>query len=134
MIFMIRDYLLNKSFTEKQVHFELFNTGNLKKTTKRKKQVNGLESAITILEGGKSFKFKIPQGSDNLLDAALKQSADLPYACKGGVCCTCKAKLVEGAVDMEVHYGLEEEEVEQGYILTCQAIPKSEKIVVNFDE
>lgn len=136
MIFMIRDYLLNRKFDEKQVHFELFNTGKLKPN--KAKFVPNLEnqkaSNITILEGGKSFKFEIPQGSDNILDAALKQSADLPYACKGGVCCTCKAKLQEGTVDMDIHYGLEAEEIEQGYILTCQAIPTSEKIVVNFDE
>lgn len=134
MIFMIRDYLLKKGFTEKQVHFELFNTGNLPKKAVKKKVTTDLESEVTILEGGQSFKFSIPQGSDNILDAALNQSADLPFACKGGVCCTCKAKLVEGTVDMEVHYGLEDEEVAQGYILTCQAIPTSKKIVVNFDE
>ena len=134
MIFMIRDYLLAKDFTEKQVHFELFNTGSQKKKKKTEAVVvEGENSAITILEGGKSFKFTIPQNSDNILDAALKQSADLPFACKGGVCCTCKAMLVEGTVNMEVNYGLEKEEIEQGYILTCQALPTSEKIVVNFD-
>ena len=64
------------------------------------------------------------------LDAALKQGADLPFACKGGVCCTCKARLLEGEVEMDVHWGLEEEEIEQGYILTCQVHPKTEKVVV----
>jgi ring-1,2-phenylacetyl-CoA epoxidase subunit PaaE len=68
-----------------------------------------------------------------ILDAALKQGADLPFACKGGVCCTCKARLIQGEVDMEVHWGLEEEEIEQGYILTCQSHPKTETVVVDFD-
>jgi len=63
----------------------------------------------------------------------LQQGADLPYACKGGVCCTCKARLVEGKVEMDVHWGLEDEEIAQGYILTCQSHPKSEKVVVDFD-
>jgi ring-1,2-phenylacetyl-CoA epoxidase subunit PaaE len=72
-------------------------------------------------------------GSQTILDAALKQGADLPYACKGGMCCTCKAKLVEGEASMEVNWGLEDEEVRQGFILTCQAIPTSEKLVVDFD-
>ena len=67
------------------------------------------------------------------LDAALEQGADLPFACKGGMCCTCKAKLVEGEVSMDIHWGLEEEEIEQGFILTCQSHPKTEKIVVDFD-
>jgi ferredoxin len=58
----------------------------------------------------------------------------VPFACKGGVCCTCKAKLVEGKVDMEVNYALEKEQVEAGYILTCQAIPLTETIVVDFDQ
>lgn len=73
------------------------------------------------------------QKGDAILDAALKHGADLPYACKGGVCCTCRAKLVEGEVDMEVNYGLEPDEIEQGFILTCQSHPKSEKVVVDFD-
>ena len=90
-------------------------------------------SEINVKEGGKNFKFTIPKGSDNILDAALAKSADLPFACKGGVCCTCKAKLIEGEVDMEFTYGLEQEEIDEGYVLTCQAIPLSPKVVVDFD-
>ncbi|HEY0355540.1 MAG TPA: 2Fe-2S iron-sulfur cluster-binding protein, partial [Flavisolibacter sp.] len=71
--------------------------------------------------------------SQSILDAALKQGADLPYACKGGVCTTCKAKLLQGQVKMDVNWGLEPDEVEQGYILTCQSHPVSDKIVVDFD-
>jgi ring-1,2-phenylacetyl-CoA epoxidase subunit PaaE len=82
---------------------------------------------------GRSFDFDLGFDSDNILDAALKQGADLPYACKGGVCCTCKAKLLEGEVEMEVNWGLEHEEIEQGYILTCQSHPKTEKVVIDFD-
>jgi ring-1,2-phenylacetyl-CoA epoxidase subunit PaaE len=63
----------------------------------------------------------------------LKQGADLPYACKSGVCTTCKAKLLEGEVEMDVNYGLEPEEVAEGFILTCQSHPRTEKVVVDFD-
>ncbi len=70
---------------------------------------------------------------DSILDAALKQGADLPFACKGGVCCTCRAKLVEGKVHMDVNYALEKEEVEQGFILTCQSHPLTEEVVIDFD-
>jgi ring-1,2-phenylacetyl-CoA epoxidase subunit PaaE len=66
------------------------------------------------------------------LDAALKQGADLPYACKGGVCTTCKAKIVEGRVRMEVNWGLEPDEVENGFILTCQSHPTTEKVLGGF--
>jgi ring-1,2-phenylacetyl-CoA epoxidase subunit PaaE len=69
-----------------------------------------------------------------ILDAAQKAGGDLPYACKGGVCCTCKAKVMEGTVRMVINYALTPEEVESGYILTCQAHPTSEKVVVSFDE
>ena len=97
------------------------------------KKYEGLTSNITIREGGKTSSFKIAQGSDNILDAALAHSADLPFACKGGVCCTCKAKLVKGKVDVIVNYGLEEEEIKNGYILTCQSVPVSDDIIVDFD-
>lgn len=133
MIFLIRDFLKEKGVDEEKVHFELFNTDGAAPSKKKRTIDNSLLSQITIIEGGKNFKFSIPRGSDNILDAALNKNADLPFACKGGVCCTCRAKLVEGEVDMEVNYALEKSEVEAGYILTCQAIPLSEKVTVDFE-
>jgi ring-1,2-phenylacetyl-CoA epoxidase subunit PaaE len=83
---------------------------------------------------GRSFDFDLSMNSETvILDAALQQGADLPFACKGGVCCTCKAKLMEGEVVMDVHWGLEEEEINKGYILTCQSHPKTERVVVDYD-
>jgi len=64
----------------------------------------------------------------------MSHGMDLPYSCKGGVCSTCKALLVEGEVDQDITHGLEESDLKRGYILTCQAHPISEKVVVNFDE
>ncbi len=133
MIFMIRDFLQAKGVNPKSIHFELFGTSTPQKQIKRKVAANASNCAVTILEGDKSFNFNLLQGSDNILDAALKQNADLPFACKGGVCCTCRAKLVEGSVDLLVNYALEQEELDAGYILTCQAIPTSEKVIVDFD-
>ena len=95
---------------------------------------SGPKSKISVKLDGRSFDFDLSLTSDiTILDAALKQGADLPFACKGGVCCTCKARLLEGEVSMDVHWGLEDEEIEQGYILTCQSHPKTEKVVVDFD-
>jgi len=91
-------------------------------------------SDITVREGGKNFKFKMARDSESILEAALRHNSGLPFACKGGVCCTCKAKLLEGKVEMEVNYALEKEQVEAGYILTCQSIPLTENIVVDFDQ
>jgi ring-1,2-phenylacetyl-CoA epoxidase subunit PaaE len=75
----------------------------------------------------------MPFDGETILEAALKQGADLPFSCKGGVCSTCKAKLLAGKVDMDTNYALEQEEVEQGYILTCQSHPRTEKVVIDFD-
>ena len=95
---------------------------------------SGPKSKVTVKLDGRSFDFDLSFTNDTpILDAALQQGADLPFACKGGVCCTCKAKLVEGEVTMDVHWGLEEEEVKQGYILTCQSHPKTGRVVVDFD-
>ena len=70
---------------------------------------------------------------DNILDAALGAGADLPFACKGGVCSTCKCKVEEGSVEMKLNYALEEDEVAQNLVLSCQAVPTSDKVKVNFD-
>lgn len=135
MILSTRDFLKEKGVAKDKIHFELFHAEGAKPEVRQQlsQQYEGKQSEVTILEGGKSLRFLTPQGKGNILDIALSNSADLPFACKGGVCCTCRAKLLEGEVKMLVHYGLEEEEIEAGYILTCQALPISEKVVVDFD-
>ena len=136
MIFSVKDWLLSKGVEAKKIHFELFNTtvsGELKKQTQIADTATDASSDITINLDGRSFGFKLPYNSSSILDAALQQGADLPYACKGGVCTTCKAKLIEGKVDMDINYGLEPEEVAEGFILTCQSHPRTEKVVVDFD-
>lgn len=138
MIFSVKDYLESIHVPSPKIHFELFTTpgqsitANVRKTERNE---TGPASAITVKLDGRSFDFKLPvNSSSSILDAALQQGADLPFACKGGVCCTCKAKLLEGKVEMDVHWGLEEEEIAKGYILTCQSHPLTEKVVVDFDQ
>lgn len=136
MIFCVRDFLLEKKISEKKIHFELFTTAGTKKkpTTAKPGNLPGPKSAITVKVDGRKFDIPLSFNSElSILDAALQHGADLPYACKGGMCCTCKARLVEGEVEMDVHWGLEHEEIEKGYILTCQSHPKTEKVVVDFD-
>lgn len=134
MILMVRDFLTDKGVDKGKIHFELFNTsGATAKKIEIDPALKGKTSEVTILEGGKSFVFDVATGEDNILDAALKNNADLPFACKGGVCCTCRAKVVEGSVDMKINYALEEDEVAAGFVLTCQAVPTTEKVVVDFD-
>lgn len=137
MIFCVKDFLEQLGIDKKKIHFELFTTPGQKKSVVGSRQSvvgnEGPTSKITVKLDGRSFDFDLGFNNDNILDAALKQGADLPFACKGGVCCTCKAKLLEGEVEMEVNWGLEQEEVEQGFILTCQSHPVTEKVVVDFD-
>jgi len=138
MIFAVKEFLVTKGIDSKKIHFELFTTpGSPTGTVATKRNTDadsGAASTITMSLDGRSFDFKLAFNSSlTLLDAALQQGADLPYACKGGVCCTCKARLLEGKVEMDVHWGLEEEEIEQGYILTCQSHPVTDKVVVDFD-
>jgi ring-1,2-phenylacetyl-CoA epoxidase subunit PaaE len=137
MIFCIKNFLEAKNISSKKIHFELFTSPGQAAATVRNREstdVKGPQSIVTIKLDGRSLAIHIPMASHTtILDAALAQGADLPYACKGGMCCTCKARLLEGEVMMDVHWGLEEEEIEKGYILTCQSHPKTEKIVVDFD-
>lgn len=137
MIFSVKEYLEQKGIDKKKIHFELFTTPGQQQAISNKQyataELNATKSKITIKLDGRSFDFDLGFNEEAILDGALKQGADLPYACKGGVCCTCKAKLLEGEVEMDVHWGLEDEEVKQGYILTCQSHPKTKRVVVDFD-
>ena len=137
MIFSVKDILLKLGVPERNIHFELFTTSGIQKktvlSTDSKTDFNH-KSNITVKLDGIAFDFDLDFEGEAILDAALKKGADLPYACKGGVCCTCRAKLIEGEVDMDVNYGLEPEEIEQGFILTCQSHPRTEKVVVDFDQ
>jgi ring-1,2-phenylacetyl-CoA epoxidase subunit PaaE len=94
---------------------------------------NGSEMALEVVLDGKTHGMGIA-ATQNVLDVALEAGLDLPYACKGGVCCTCRAKLIEGKVEMEKNFTLEQWEVDKGFVLTCQARCLSPKVVVSFDE
>jgi len=75
----------------------------------------------------------LPSDGSSLLDAAMRAGADLPFSCKGGVCSTCKARILDGQVNMKVSYGLEADEIAAGYVLTCQSHPTTKQVVVSFD-
>lgn len=133
MIFCVRDYLTNQGVPPARIHFELFGTGQQKRATQVAAGAEGPMARVQLRLDGRQFQFQMPQQGQPLLDAALANGADLPYACKGGVCCTCKALLLKGQVHMDVNYGLEPDELAAGYILTCQAQPLTSEIEVDFD-
>lgn len=138
MILGVRDYLQSKNVESGKIKFELFHTAGAAK--KQNNEVGQGEEAsnvkmsmVTIKADDRSVEIPLAYNGMSILDAALKAGADLPFACKGGVCCTCRAKVIEGQVNMEVNYALEPDEVEAGFVLTCQAHPVSERVVIDFD-
>lgn len=136
MIFMIRDELTALGLENDRIHFELFVSGLSEEDKKRTEEALAKRkegTQITIMDGGKEFHFAMTKDYDNILDAALAAGADLPFACKGGVCSTCKCRVMEGNVEMKVNYALEKDEVAQNLVLSCQAVPTSEKVTVDFD-
>jgi ring-1,2-phenylacetyl-CoA epoxidase subunit PaaE len=135
MIFSVTDKLLELGVDKKKIHFELFTTSKTTviKTESKKVEAVGAMSQISLRLDGKMMHFPLSASGVSILDAALALGADLPFACKGGVCCTCKARILEGEVKMEVNYGLEDDEVAANYVLSCQAHPISEKVVIDFD-
>ncbi|MCT4628933.1 2Fe-2S iron-sulfur cluster-binding protein [Winogradskyella sp.] len=136
MVNFVSEYLINSGLPKELVHFELFVKGLSEEDIKRaerlaQQNVEGTE--VTIVDGGKDFHFTMTKEYDNILDAALGAGADLPFACKGGVCSTCKCEVKEGTVEMKINYALEEFEVAKNWVLSCQAVPTSDKVVVDFD-
>jgi len=136
MIFLIRDELQAAGLDKEKIHYELFFSGSSEEENKHIAEVIDEKAdgtKVTIIDGGKEFHFVMDDDFDNILDGALSAGADLPFACKGGVCSTCKCKVLEGEVKMKVNYALEEKEVAQNFVLSCQAVPVTEKVVVDFD-
>ena len=139
MTFAVKEWLEQEGVDQKKIHFELFTTQDRAKGGKEQEKKEGVStlqgqrSKVTIKLDGISTDFDLAYDGESILDAALNQGADLPFACKGGVCCTCRARLTEGRVEMEVNYALEAEELAAGFILTCQSHPRTERVIVDFD-
>lgn len=136
MVEYVSDYLVKAGLPKELIHYELFITGLSEEDIARaarlaKQNVEGVE--VTIVDGGKEFHFTMTKEYDNILDAALAAGADLPYACKGGVCSTCKCQIIEGEVEMKINYALDDKEVGQHLVLSCQAVPLTQKVRVDFD-
>ena len=93
----------------------------------------GEGASLTVILDGRSTTLTLPAGT-TVLDGAQKVRPDLPFACKGGVCGTCRAKITRGEGTMRRNYALEPGEVNAGYVLTCQTLPASDEITVDFDD
>ncbi len=140
MISEVSRGLRSEGIAEENIHFELFaaSAENARKAVERHhvraREYKGMVSQVSIVSGGRKYDFELNTDGENILDAGLSNGVDLPFSCKGGVCATCKARLLEGKVDMDLNQALRPEEIEQGYILTCQSHPISEYVVIDFDQ
>ncbi|WP_181306333.1 1,2-phenylacetyl-CoA epoxidase subunit PaaE [Rufibacter sp. XAAS-G3-1] len=138
MIFGAKEALEEAGVPKEHIHFELFTSGEAgQKAAERQVRPVGegdKKSQVQIRLDGNYHHLEMSYYGNTILDAAAETGADVPYSCKGGVCSTCRAKVLEGEVEMDVNYSLEPEEVAAGYILTCQARPLTERVVVDFDQ
>lgn len=138
MMLAIAAALRQHGLTDSQIKFELFASGQPGRARKRVASTAAITSnsttEATITLDGATRTFRMPKEGTSLLDAALGASLDAPYACKAGVCSTCRAKVLEGEVEMVTNHALEDYEVRQGYVLTCQCFPLSDKVVVSYDQ
>jgi ring-1,2-phenylacetyl-CoA epoxidase subunit PaaE len=92
------------------------------------------ETEVTVIMDGNHTSFTMDKDKESILDAGLRAGIDMRYSCKAGVCSTCRCKLVEGKVEMDVNYALEDYEVARGFVLACQGFPVTDKVVVDFDQ
>jgi ring-1,2-phenylacetyl-CoA epoxidase subunit PaaE len=137
MVEQARGTLLAAGVPVASVHVELFHVdGEAPREAGAEQSLTRDEgtSSVTITLDGRATTFDVPRGGPRILDAALAVRGDAPYACKGGVCGTCRAKLVTGEVAMDRNYALEPDEIESGFVLACQSTPVSDEVVLDFDQ
>ena len=132
----VRAVLLDRGVAPAHVHRELFHVGAAPAPRRPRPPGSGGAddgAEVTVLLDGRSTTFRLPRDGAPVLEALLAVRADAPFACRNGVCGTCRARVVQGSVEMDQNYALEPEELERGVVLTCQAHPSSERLVVDYD-
>ncbi|SDU97214.1 1,2-phenylacetyl-CoA epoxidase subunit PaaE [Pseudomonas sihuiensis] len=133
----VREQLREHGMPSERIHFELFaSEGGAARREAREaaRSADSVSSQITVISDGRALNFELPRNTQSVLDAGNAQGLELPYSCKAGVCSTCKCKVIEGEVEMDSNFALEDYEVAAGYVLSCQSYPVSEKVVLDFDQ
>lgn len=139
LVQLCRDTLAERGVPEENVRFELFTTGRPEAPAGQHGKAvevdpGGNNYSIAFTLDGTSGSVESPvSANETILNAALRVRADVPFACAGGVCGTCRAKVIDGEVEMAENYALEKDEVDAGYVLTCQARPCTDRVTVDFD-
>jgi ring-1,2-phenylacetyl-CoA epoxidase subunit PaaE len=144
MIHAVREVLEEKGVPNERVHFELFTSAaklEADRTADETPHVAtarpsgpAVKSKVKVVMDGDEFEFALNSDGRTILDAAMASGIDVPFSCKGAVCCTCLARVKSGVVTMDKNYSLTDKEVEQGLVLTCQAHPQTAEVTVDFDD
>lgn len=123
-----------------RIHYELFGASAedaaaaIARHQERARRFGGATCRVTVKADGRETRLELAPDGENILDAALAAGVDLPYACKGGACATCKARVTHGEVDMDVRHALGDDEIAAGFVLSCQAHPVSSEVTIDFDQ
>jgi ring-1,2-phenylacetyl-CoA epoxidase subunit PaaE len=139
MIDNVASALEDMDVPRERIHFERFTSGagadggEAAQRARERVEASGEESFIRISVDGAITEFTMPFDGETILDGAIRAGADVPFSCKGGMCCTCRSKVVKGKVDMAVNYALEDDEVAAGFTLTCQSRPLTDQVEIDFD-
>ncbi len=130
----VKTTLEGLKIAKEKIHIEYF-TAVIDAVNKAENNALGVDvkSKVTVMQYGIETNFELKTGSISILDAAIEAGVDAPFSCKGAVCCTCRAKVLEGKVKMDANFALTDAEVEEGFILTCQSHPITEKVVIDYD-
>ncbi len=128
--------LQEAGLAKEKIRIELFAASIPKHEHKPRPVVEGVrhQTEVTVIMDGSAASFTMDKDKESILDAGLRAGIDMRYSCKGGVCSTCRCKVVEGNVEMDVNYALEDYEVARGFVLSCQAFPITDTVIVDFDQ
>ena len=135
MMQAVADALKARGFPDAKVRIERFATSIPHHEHRPQAVAPGhAQCEVTVVIDGATKTFMLDKAKENIIDAGLRSGVELPYSCKGGVCSTCRAKLVAGEVDMDVNFALEDYEVARGFVLTCQSYPVTDQVTVDYDQ
>jgi len=134
MVVGAQELLLGEGVAREHVHAELFHVGDEAPAAPVEETAVDEDAAeVTVILDGRRSSFSLGEHSKVVLDATLAVRSDAPFACKGGVCGTCRAKVLEGSVRMDTNWALEPDEIRAGYVLTCQSHPTTPKVTLDYD-
>jgi ring-1,2-phenylacetyl-CoA epoxidase subunit PaaE len=136
MMEQVSEQLVAHGLPKARIRMELFASAMPKgPRPERAARIKGAQGCtVTVIHHGLTRRFTMPKNKGTVLDAALEDGIELPYSCKGGVCGTCRCKLIKGEVDMDANYSLEDYELARGFVLACQSFPVTDELLIDLDQ